>query len=75
MCILVGTRVFTENTALSFAKMGSLQLKSELVNMFSVLVKGAWVQHARVALSREGTETAGLWLTRTCFPSLRNIAC
>jgi len=60
VCILVGTSVFTENSALSFAKMGSLQLKSDLAIMSSVLVEGAWVYRASVVLNKEGTETAAL---------------
>lgn len=58
VCILAGTGLFTENSALSLAKMGSLQL--EWVNMCSVLAERALVQHSSVAVIREGTETAAL---------------
>lgn len=70
VCILAGTGVFTENSALILARMGSLQLKWEWVNMSSVLSEGALVQHSSVAVIREGTETAALLVGSRVFPCL-----
>lgn len=70
VCILAGTGVFTENSALILARMGSLQLKWEWVNMSSVLSEGALVQHSSVAAIRKGTETAALLVGSRVFPCL-----
>lgn len=50
VCVPAGTSVSTENSALSLAKVGSLQWKSEWVNMSCVLAEGALVLHSNVAV-------------------------